>query len=198
MLICTALRSVSALRAPIVLCSQLLRELPPPPSSPAPLLATPAQSHCLPPPWIALLPLSWATSRPMPRPLYVQRSPLSFLTRSSLANSLGVQAGRRARRFSRRGEGRGARGRLCGAGRREQGSLGWGVPPPQIDYSALRPEFLAVNANPFYDYVAGALSPYGHEALLLTRSVRPLRKELALLSRSISTRASFSWSRRAG
>lgn len=73
-----------------------------------------------------------------------------------------------------------------------------GVPPPQLDYSALRPEFLAVNANPFYDYAAGALSPYGHEALLLTRSVRPLRKELALLSRSISTRASFSWSRRAG
>ena len=46
-----------------------------------------------------------------------------------------------------------------------------GSTPPVLALSALRPEFLVPNANPFYEYPVGQLSPYGHEALLLLRSL---------------------------
>jgi ADP-ribosylglycohydrolase len=42
---------------------------------------------------------------------------------------------------------------------------------PPLVLSDLRPEFLQPNANPFYDYPCGQQSPYGHEALLLLRSL---------------------------
>ena len=44
------------------------------------------------------------------------------------------------------------------------------VPPP-LQLGDLRPEFLSPPANPFYTYETGKLSPYGHEALLLMRSL---------------------------
>jgi ADP-ribosylglycohydrolase len=43
--------------------------------------------------------------------------------------------------------------------------------PAALDLGALRPEFLHPVANPFYAYPLGELSPYGHEALLLFRSL---------------------------
>ena len=45
------------------------------------------------------------------------------------------------------------------------------APPPALDLASLRPEFLQPVANPFYSYLPGELSPYGHEALLLLRSL---------------------------
>lgn len=45
------------------------------------------------------------------------------------------------------------------------------VPSAPLDLTSLSPEFLSPNANPFYSYAPGELSPYGHEALLLLRSL---------------------------
>ena len=42
---------------------------------------------------------------------------------------------------------------------------------PPLALAELRPEFLQPNANPFYDYAVGQQSPYGHEALVLLRSL---------------------------
>ena len=49
------------------------------------------------------------------------------------------------------------------------------APPPALDLAALRPEFLRPAANPFYQYAPGELSPYGHEGLLLLRSLAKQR-----------------------
>ena len=51
-----------------------------------------------------------------------------------------------------------------------------GAPPPPLDLAALRPEFLSPPANPFYQYPPGEQSPYGHEGLLLLRSLAKERR----------------------
>ena len=116
----------------------------------------------------------------MPRPLCVPQSafPVGKLRYGSLALKRIHWVYRQADALAvSRGEAKGAALEGGFAALAAENKAPWVAglaPPPQLDYSALRPEFLAVNANPFYDYAAGEVSPYGHEALLLTRSVRPL------------------------
>jgi ADP-ribosylglycohydrolase len=50
------------------------------------------------------------------------------------------------------------------------------APPAPLDLATLRPEFLSPPANPFYKYEPGELSPYGHEGLLLLRSLAKERR----------------------